>query len=46
MDSIIVHELAHLVHLNHGRRFYDLVGKYSPDHKFHSKKLKETVFPV
>ncbi len=46
MDSIIVHELAHLVHLNHGRRFYDLVGKYSPDHKLHSKKLKDTVFPV
>jgi len=46
MDSIIVHELAHLVHLNHGRRFYDLVAKYSPDHKLHSKKLKDTVFPV
>lgn len=46
MDSIIVHELAHLVHLNHGRRFYDLVEKYSPDHKLHSKKLKDKVFPV
>jgi len=46
MDSIIVHELAHLVHLNHGRRFYDLVAKYSPDHRLHSKKLKDTVFPV
>jgi len=46
MDSIIVHELAHLVHLNHSRRFYDLVEKYSPDHRLHNKKLKDKVFPV
>lgn len=45
MDSIIVHELAHLVHLNHGKQFYELVEKYSPNYKLHIKKLKKTVMP-
>lgn len=46
IDSIIIHELAHLVHMNHGRRFYNLVEKYCPDHKALNKKLKETIFPI
>lgn len=32
-DYIIVHELCHLVHLNHGRQFWDLVGEQIPDYK-------------
>ncbi len=46
MDSIIIHELSHLVHMNHGRRFYNLVEQYCPNHKKLNKKLKETIFPL
>jgi len=46
MDSIIIHELAHLKHLNHGKRFYELVEKHCPEHKKYSRQLKETHFPI
>lgn len=32
-DYIIVHELCHLVHLHHGREFWDLVAEYIPEYK-------------
>lgn len=31
-DYVIIHELAHLAHLNHGSRFWKLVEKYVPDY--------------
>lgn len=46
MDSIIVHELAHLKYLNHGPRFYELVEKHCPDHRRLSKKLHKTQFVI
>ena len=33
IDGIVVHELCHLVHLNHSREFWELVAKYDPDYK-------------
>ena len=32
-DYIIVHELCHLAHLNHGKDFWDLVATQIPDFK-------------
>ena len=32
-DYIIVHELCHLTHLNHGKAFWDLVAEQVPTYK-------------
>jgi predicted metal-dependent hydrolase len=40
IDYVIVHELAHIRHKNHGRDFYALVAKYLPDYKERIKLLK------
>lgn len=46
VDSIIIHELCHLRHMNHGKRFYSLLETYCPNHKDLSKELAETIFPL
>lgn len=33
VDYVVVHELAHIVHKNHGPAFYSLVASILPDHK-------------
>lgn len=33
VDYIVVHEMCHMVHLNHDRSFWRLVGKYIPDYE-------------
>lgn len=33
IDYVIVHELAHIKHHNHGKSFYKLIEKYMPDYK-------------
>ena len=40
IDSVVVHELAHIVHKNHGKDFYALVESVLPDYR-QSKKLLE-----
>ncbi len=40
IDYLIVHELAHLVHMNHSRAFYGLVASYVPDYLEHQGWLK------
>ncbi len=40
IESVVVHELAHIVYPNHSKAFYDYIEKYMPDYKERSKKLK------
>lgn len=41
IDSVVVHELAHIVHKNHGKDFYALVESVLPDYRQRKKLLEE-----
>ncbi len=41
IDYVIIHELAHLVHLNHSARFWALVAKFDGKYKQHKKILRQ-----
>lgn len=41
VDYVVVHELAHIVHKNHGPYFWALVGQYMPDYKRRRALLRE-----
>ena len=41
VDYVVVHELAHIVHKNHGPDFWALVGQYMPDYKRRRALLRE-----
>lgn len=41
LDYVVVHELAHLRHMDHSKEFWALVGVYLPDYKERRKWLKE-----
>lgn len=40
---IIIHELCHLIHQNHSKRFYDLLSKECPSWKESKKLLEQTI---
>lgn len=40
VDYVVVHELAHIKHKNHGRDFYALIEKYLPDYREREALLK------
>jgi predicted metal-dependent hydrolase len=42
-DYIIAHEVCHLAEMNHGKRFWDLVGKTIPLHKTTRAELRLVV---
>ena len=44
IDYVVVHELAHIKHHNHGRSFYALIGKYMPDYKEREKLLRADLY--
>ena len=41
VDYVIVHELSHTIHKNHGPAFYAMIRKYMPDYREREKILKK-----
>ena len=41
IDYVIIHELSHIIHFNHSRAFWNLVGKYCTDYKRIRKEMRE-----
>lgn len=41
LDYVVVHELSHLRHANHGRRFWELVASVCPQFEAHRAWLRE-----
>ena len=41
IEYVVVHELAHLVHMNHSREFHALVEHYLPNAKHYRKELRD-----
>ena len=39
-DYVIIHELCHLVYMNHSKKFYSLLEKYLPDYRERKRLLK------
>ena len=42
VEYVVVHELAHLTHMNHSPAFWDLVAQHLPDVKERRRRLRET----
>lgn len=41
VDYVVVHELAHIVHKNHGPQFWAFVEQYMPDYRARRAMLRE-----
>ncbi len=46
IDYVVVHELAHILHKNHGAAFYAAIARVLPDHKARRKLLRTPPSPA
>ncbi|WLD27852.1 hypothetical protein CDIFMA2_17340 [Clostridioides difficile] len=46
IDYIIIHEFSHLLHMNHSKKFYDLVKNIMPDYKDKENWLKKNGYKI
>jgi hypothetical protein len=46
LDYVVAHELCHLLHMNHSRRFWESVAGVLPDYKLRRNWLKEHGFEL
>lgn len=45
-DYVVVHELCHIKHFNHSKKFWGLVGTTLPNYKILRKELKEKYMSI
>lgn len=45
-DYIVIHELCHLIHMNHSESFWALVERMCPPYKQYKKWLKENAYSL
>ena len=41
IEYVVLHEMCHLIHMNHSKDFWSLIEKYMPQYKEHKNKLKQ-----
>lgn len=41
IDYVLLHEMCHLNHMNHSKKFWSMLAGYMPDYKIQSDRLKE-----
>lgn len=41
LDYLVIHELSHLIYLNHSAEFWEHVARYCPEHAIHRRWLRE-----
>lgn len=46
IDYVVIHELAHMRHMNHSPQFWELVACFHPEWKACRRWLKEHEFPI
>ncbi|MBO5244629.1 MAG: M48 family metallopeptidase [Selenomonadales bacterium] len=44
IDSLVIHELCHLRHMNHSKAFWQMVAKFNPNYAEHDDRLNRLAF--
>jgi len=43
VEYVVLHEMAHLIHANHGREFYALLGEIMPDYREREREINKKI---